>query len=70
MTLSTNPQAVVPTAGATSTRGASPTRRLVTVAQRLARADDGAATAEYAIVIMAINEQERQGYRIKVQYSV
>ena len=53
MTLTTNPQAVVRTAGPTSSRGASPTRRIVSVTQRLARADDGAATAEYAIVIMA-----------------
>ncbi|WP_082486341.1 DUF4244 domain-containing protein [Frigoribacterium sp. Leaf186] len=53
MTLTTDPQPVVPPAGPTSTPGVSRAPRLVTVAQRLARADNGAATAEYAIVIMA-----------------
>lgn len=53
MTFTPTPQAVVPPAGLTSPRRVSPTRRLVSVVGRLARADDGAATAEYAIVIMA-----------------
>lgn len=59
MTLTTNLHPVVPPAGPTSSPGVSGTRRLVTVVQRLARADDGAATAEYAIVIMATVEAKR-----------
>ncbi len=60
MTLAETPSPAVPTSGPPSpARRASPAGRLApfgrlaSVARRVARADDGAATAEYAIVIMA-----------------
>ena len=53
MTVTTTAQAAAPTGEPTSPRSAPTVRRLVGAARRLARADDGAATAEYAIVIMA-----------------
>ena len=53
MTVTTTAQAAAPTGEPTSPRFAPTVRRLVGAAGRLARADDGAATAEYAIVIMA-----------------
>ncbi|NRD25351.1 DUF4244 domain-containing protein [Frigoribacterium sp. VKM Ac-2836] len=52
MTVALTPPPVVPTTGPRSSRSSS-AGRLASVARRLARADDGAATAEYAIVIMA-----------------
>ncbi|ROS52905.1 DUF4244 domain-containing protein [Frigoribacterium sp. PhB24] len=52
MTVATTPPpAVSPTGPRASC--ASAAGRIASVAHRLARADDGAATAEYAIVIMA-----------------
>jgi len=52
MTVATTPPPAVSPTGPSSS-GSSAAGRLASVARRLARADDGAATAEYAIVIMA-----------------
>lgn len=54
MTVAATPSPAVPTTSPpSSTCRTSTAGRLASVARRLVRADDGAATAEYAIVIMA-----------------
>jgi Flp pilus assembly pilin Flp len=52
-TTTTTPQDAVERDGTISVDGASSSGGPASVLRRLARADDGAATAEYAIVIMA-----------------